>query len=114
MVLIIFSAFAALMLLIALFTKIFPAKKVNSWYGYRTDRSMRNRRNWRYAQSLLPPMFFRIGLVYIALAAFWYFYPNLNEKLGLIVFIFVLISGFGIEIYSSERKLKRFSKERHT
>jgi uncharacterized membrane protein len=53
---------AAFLLLAAIISYFFPAKKVNKLYGYRTDRSMRNSANWKYAQSLLPPLFLRLAI----------------------------------------------------
>tara|TARA_B100001115_G_C15840160_1_gene420988 strand:+ start:841 stop:1194 length:354 start_codon:yes stop_codon:yes gene_type:complete len=111
-VFLIFVGFAGLMWLVALITKLFPARKPNSLYGYRTDRSMRNRRNWNYAQSLLPKMFFRIGLYHILLAALWSLLPPLNDNMGIMIFGLVLLVAFGFELYRSEHKLKKFSKER--
>ncbi|QNR24359.1 SdpI family protein [Croceimicrobium hydrocarbonivorans] len=111
-VFLIFLGFAVLMWLVALITKLFPARKPNSLYGYRTDRSMRNRRNWNYAQSLLPKMFFRVGLYHILLAALWSVLPPLNDSMGIMLFGLVLIAAFGLELYRSEYKLKKYSKER--
>ncbi len=108
----IFLGFAGLMLIIALITKIFPAKKPNHLYGYRTDRSMRNRRNWDYAQSLLPTMFLRIAIYHLIVSAIWYLGPIYSEKVGIFVFLAVLLASFGFEIYRNEKKLKRFSREK--
>lgn len=109
---IVFLCFGGLMCLVALVTKLFPAKKPNSIYGYRTDRSMRSRKNWKYAQSLLPGMFFRVGLLFILIAGVWYFIPTPEEMVGMGIFLIVLLAGFAWEIYNSERKLKKFSRER--
>lgn len=37
---------------VLLIFKIFPPKSINSWYGYRTLRSMKNKEQWRFAQNL--------------------------------------------------------------
>lgn len=109
---IVFLCFGGLMFLVALVSKLFPAKKPNSLYGYRTDRSMRSTRNWKYAQSLLPGMFFRIGLLFVLIAAIWYVVPTPSEMIGMGAFLVVLLGSFAWEIYSCERKLKKFSRER--
>lgn len=109
---IVFLCFGGLMFLVALITKIFPAKKPNSFYGYRTDRSMRNRRNWKYAQSLLPAMFFRLGILFSACSLLWYFATPPSEMIGMALFFVLLVAGFAFEIYKSEKKLKRYSKEK--
>ena len=35
---------------IFLITSIFPPKKINALYGYRTKRSMKSEKNWNFAQ----------------------------------------------------------------
>lgn len=42
----------ALMLLLSLYFYFNPPKKINSLYGYRTPRSMKNAENWEYANQL--------------------------------------------------------------
>lgn len=42
-----------------------PPKEINSLYGYRTARSMRDKRSWDYAQSMLGEYF-----IYYAIASF--------------------------------------------
>lgn len=100
------------MYVIALVTKLFPARKPNSLYGYRTDRSMRNKRNWKYAQSLLPGMFLRIGILFTILSLAWYYLPAPSEMIGMGIFFLAILGGFAWEIYRSERKLKKFSREK--
>ncbi len=108
----IFLGFAGLMLLLAGITRYFPAKKPNHLYGYRTDRAMRSRKNWDYAQSLLPGMFLRIALYFVLVAVIWYLSPGYGEKNGMILFLILMFAAFGWELYRSEKKLKRFSRKK--
>lgn len=43
-------AFPVLVILLIAYFK--PPKKINSWYGYRTKRSMQSEENWRFANEL--------------------------------------------------------------
>ena len=105
-----FAGLGLILLLVAIFTFLFPAKKENFIYGYRTDRSMRNRANWKFAQSLLPPMFLRLALYQFGLAVLWYFVPRQSELISMAVFLIFLVLTFALEIYWSEKKLKRYSR----
>ncbi len=42
--------FPVLVILLIAYFK--PPKKINSWYGYRTKRSMQSEENWRFANEL--------------------------------------------------------------
>jgi uncharacterized membrane protein len=106
-----FVGLASFFLLAAFLLFMFPAKKANKLYGYRTDRSMRNRANWQYAQKLLPPMFLRLGIYQLALASVWYFVPRQSEPISLAVFLLYLMLTIAFEIYRSEKKLRRYSRK---
>tara|TARA_R110002050_G_scaffold43127_1_gene103617 strand:+ start:8584 stop:8940 length:357 start_codon:yes stop_codon:yes gene_type:complete len=105
-----FIGLGLFLLLVALLTFLFPAKKPNHLYGYRTDRSMRNRANWKFAQRLLPPMFLRLALYQVGIAGLWYFVPRQSETVSMAVFLIFLIATFALEIFWSERKLRRYSR----
>lgn len=72
---------------------------------------MRNRKNWKYAQSLLPMMFLRIALYFLLVSVIWLFSPGYGERNGMILFLILLFASFGFEMYRSEKKLKRFSRK---
>ena len=105
-----FVGLGLFLLLVALITFLFPAKKANHIYGYRTDRSMRNRANWKFAQSLLPPMFLRLALYQFGIAGLWYLVPRQSETISMAVFLFFLVLTFALEMWWSEKKLKRYSR----
>ncbi|WP_333852916.1 SdpI family protein [Epilithonimonas sp.] len=52
-------------ILAGLIQMIFPPKKINSLYGYRTPRSMKNFEVWNFAQKLSPKILILIGFVLI-------------------------------------------------
>jgi len=42
---------------------IFPPKKINNIYGYRTPRSMKNIEGWNFAQKLSAKLMISIGVI---------------------------------------------------
>lgn len=95
--------------IIAYITERFPPKSINSLYGYRTKRSMKNQANWDFAQSR--------SLIYIRL------YALLFITIGLLVRIFDIdayatifyliawtILGAGLLLWLTERDLIKFEK----
>ncbi len=109
----VFLGLAGLMLVLALLSKIFPAKKPSSFYGYKSDRAVRSRRNWKYAQKLLPILFLRVAMYLIAGAVLWSFSPISGLTIGLILLGLILVGGITAEVYRSESKLKRYSREQN-
>ena len=93
-----------------------PPKKVNSLFGYRTSRSMRNQETWAYAHrylgklwKLLAPMLVVLAVVPMALV-----YGKTNDEMstvGLIV-CFVQLALLLCSLPITERYLKRTFDER--
>lgn len=46
-----------------------PPKQINSFYGYRTPRSMRDKRSWDYAQSMMSEYFIYYSLLSLVISA---------------------------------------------
>ena len=40
-----------------------PPKHINSLYGYRTSRSMKNQQTWDFAHQVCGKLWFRVGLI---------------------------------------------------
>lgn len=59
----------AVFLLAGLVMTLFPPRKINSLYGYRTMRSMKNIDNWNLAQQLSAKYLIIIGLILLLLGA---------------------------------------------
>lgn len=66
--------------LAALITLVFPPKKINYLYGYRTRASMKNQQVWDFSQRFSGIKMVQSGLVLIALS-FLNVFINLNEGL---------------------------------
>lgn len=45
-----------------------PPKHINSFYGYRTSRSMKNQQTWDFAHQVCGRLWFRWGLVLLPLS----------------------------------------------
>src|SRR5690606_26583074 len=86
--------------------KSFPPKGINSWYGYRTPRSMKNQKRWNFAQKYSANMFFRdaFGLLIIQIALKIGFPQEYYIDLGLLLLWLILSV---IIIYKTETKLKK-------
>ena len=93
-----------------------PPKKINSFFGYRTSRSMKNQQTWFYAHrylgklwKLLAPMLVVLAVVPMALV-----YGKTNDEMstvGLIV-CFVQLALLLCSLPITERYLKRTFDER--
>lgn len=92
-------------LIIMITFKVFPPKRANSIYGYRTSRSIKNKSNWDFAQrysanlslKLLIPLF----LIQISL----YIVYESTVFIDLSILICWILS-FGIVLFKTEQKLK--------
>lgn len=93
---------------------IYPPKKINGIYGYRTTRSMKNQENWDYAQKLGGKyMMIFAAVIAITQITLGYTITSLIYKIDyimpfqLITMIVLVIIMFVI----CERKLKAFENQ---
>lgn len=68
-VLIIHVIIGPLLLFVSVLGKIFPAKKINTLYGYRTTRAMKSPEAWNTANRYSAKLMFRLGIVTILFQA---------------------------------------------
>ncbi len=40
-----------------------PPKRINSWYGYRTERSMKNEDTWKFAHDYCGRLWWKLGWI---------------------------------------------------
>ncbi|MGZ5244171.1 MAG: SdpI family protein [Bacteroidia bacterium] len=92
--------------------KIFPPKSINSIYGYRTFRSMRNIETWKEGNSFGAKAMIITGIFLLVCGVLTHlFLPDLGEKsalpgIGVIIFASIIM------IFATEKHLKRlFDKE---
>ena len=60
-------------------TYIFPPKKVNSLYGYRTNRSMKSYKRWKFAQSYSRKLMIKYGISMMVISCLGLF-VSISEK----------------------------------
>lgn len=92
-------------MIVVIIFKLFPPKTINSWYGYRTVRSMKNEKNWKLAQKYSANLSILIlGIIFITQCILCYFY----QSSAIIDFIIIglWLIGMIISIIIVETKLK--------
>jgi uncharacterized membrane protein len=91
--------------LAAFITLKFPPKKINSIYGYRTSRSMKNQENWDLAQRFSSQLMLKQGLIMLATAFLLEVLPIPMEVATLISMLLLVISVI-ILFVQTEKRLK--------
>jgi uncharacterized membrane protein len=91
--------------LAAIITLKFPPKKINSIYGYRTSRSMKNQENWDLAQRFSSQLMLKQGLIMLATAFLLEVLPIPKEAATLISLLLLLTSVINLFV-QTEKKLK--------
>lgn len=85
---------------------IFPPKKINWLYGYRTKSSMKNIERWNFAQKYSAKVMIVCGVIYAAFAIIFNSFLEISSKTGLIVALCTLIILVFTIFFMTERKLK--------
>lgn len=95
--------------LTGLILKIFPPKKINYFYGYRTSRSMKNEHNWKIANA------YSANIIIIGTAAIVFLFGILKiasvpeQAVGIIMGIGLAVIAF-LTILLTEIKLNKLEK----
>ena len=79
-----------LMLVVIAIVHLFPPKKINYLYGYRTPRSMKSQQHWDFAQPYSNKRMFEYALFLIALGLLLLLIqpePEVNVIAGLIALV---------------------------
>jgi len=101
---ILYFSVGPLMVLLAAIFKTFPPKKINMWYGYRTERSMRSQETWdaanSYANNFMLWLF--VGISAVELPLFLYMQAEHAALAG----CGLLVVGLLLLIVFTERYLK--------
>lgn len=91
----------------------FPPKKINSFYGYRTKRSMAGQEAWDYAQSRSGRFLIYFSLAFICTSLIDRF-VDVPQNPAVFVSLGPMISGLVILFLKMERELKRKFGEEET
>lgn len=71
----------------------FPPKKINDLYGYRTNRSKKNKDIWVAANSYWTSLFFKLNIAAFAIPLLLYFiYPEQMVLITVVVSTFLLLT----------------------
>jgi len=95
-----------LLLVISLIYYFFPPKKINSLYGYRTPRSMKNLDNWNYANKYSSRGILIVSVITIASQGFFEIALN-DTGVAILAGTSVMILGLFYMIYDTEKQLKK-------
>lgn len=98
-------AVAAVLLAVALTFRYFPPKEVNSWYGYRTPRSMRSPEAWKAANEHSSKAILQLALIAPVLQALSYFL--LPRTYSLLVPTIFFVIGLVVSMIRTESYLKK-------
>lgn len=98
-----------IMIAISLVTLIFPPKKRNAIYGYRTRSSMKSQEAWAFANAFSSKMMIAISLVMIVLAAVlpldqWGEIPRVLISMGIVIVLFVIL--FAVTEYQIKKRFQ--------
>ena len=97
--------------LAAFLHKRFPPKQINSFYGYRTRKSMKNIESWNFAQNLSSKKMKNMSLRLIGLGLIMSFI-RLELFLSLWIGLTIVIIMLALMIFHIENELKkRFPKK---
>ncbi len=93
---------ALLFLVLAIYYKVRPPKKINHFYGYRTRRSMANEDVWNVANTYSSAIFFKLSILLVITGIIFIFF---EVPYGLIIHIGILLIGIGVTVYATETYL---------
>ena len=83
----------------------FPPKNINAFYGYRTNKSMRNQKSWDFAQLYSSKLMMKLGLMLTLMGMIGLIYTP-SETIGAIIAVGLLIATVVTLALKVENKLK--------
>ncbi len=92
----------------ALFFYFYQFKEINSFIGYKTKRSTKNKRSWLFAQEYFFKRWFILIIPITLISQLPLIFDNTLDLVPLVGFEFILHSI--ISIYVTEKKLKELQK----
>jgi len=92
-------------LMAGVITYLFPPKKINSFYGYRTSKSMRNHENWTFAQKYSSIKMIQTSLFLLVISCLGFFITFQHITQNSIAFVSITI-GIVYMFFTTEKALK--------
>jgi len=91
----------------AMLMYLFPPKKINSLYGYRTSSSMKSIERWTFAQRFSSILMVKSGLVLMAISIGGLF-VSVSKTVDTIAAAVCVIIAIALLILRTESRLKEF------
>ena len=85
---------------------VFPPKKINGLYGYRTASSMKNQQKWDFAQTYSAKIMMLTGLIFTLISPSKGLFKT-NESIDLAIGMFCMIVGSILMIVVVEKALRK-------
>lgn len=96
----------AIFIIAGILMYLFPPKKINFLYGYRTKNSMKNIQTWSFAQKYSSKILVLTGFIFTLISIPGY-YIQLSKTSSLIISIFLLFAFCGILYFVVEKAIKQ-------
>lgn len=87
---------------------VFPPKKINSFYGYRTASSMKNQQKWNFAQTYSAKIMMLTGLIFAFLSPTKGLFKT-SETNDIILAVGIMIIGSILMIILVEKALRKIN-----
>jgi len=100
----------ALFLFMGALLYFFPTKKPNMLYGYRTQRSMKDVKSWRFAQKYSSKIMIQAGVLFMLIALIGFFLRVGNGLSAFIILVELAVACFFM-IWKTENELKKIENE---
>ena len=85
---------------------VFPPKKINGLYGYRTQTSMQSQKKWDFAQTYSAKIMMLTGLIFTLIAPSKGLFKT-TESIDLAIGMFCMIVGSILMIVVVEKALRK-------
>lgn len=96
-------------IILGYFYKLYPPKKINHFYGYRTSRSMKNQQVWDYANKISADAIIYVGVITTIFGLIPLF---LDLQHAILIPAIVLVIGLLLSFIYCEKQLnKKFDKK---
>ena len=84
----------------------FPPKKINMFYGYKTATSMKNQKQWDFAQKYSGKLMVYNGFILIVISFVSLFF-NIEEKIETFIGIGFILTCIFIILFFTEKAIKQ-------
>lgn len=96
-----------LLFVVSMILMLFPPKKINRFYGYRTKKSMKNIENWNFSNHFASIGIFIISVFnIIGFCVASLFMDEVNRN----IFALILLAEFALLFLITERKIAQYEK----